>query len=355
MRRTNGPQAVVTMQQVADRANVSISTVSFVVNDTKPVSPDTRARILEAIDELGYRRNAAARTLASRRSRVVALMYPFTEHHLSEFVTAAATASAALGYRLILWPTHGDDAASEVTSLVKSGIADGALLMEVKLEDERVAMLRDAHAPFVLMGRTRDTTGIDFVDVDFETTTAQAVAQLAELGHRNVALVVEDNAGTPLAGHAPAARTEQTFLDEAAARGLGHYVARLPRGPAAGRELVDLLVRDAPDTTAVISLHNDANFGLVNTLRHRSVQVPRDLSIVAICAPETLGELCDPPITTYPQPAEELGRQAAEALIARLHGSEGVIQQLIPCARPSSATSIASAPRDRPPLGDEAQ
>lgn len=346
---------MVTMQQVADRANVSISTVSFVVNDTKPVSPETRARILDAIDELGYRRNAAARTLASRHSRVLALMYPLSEHHLSEFVTAAAAASARLGYRLILWPTHGDDAASEVTSLVKSGIADGALLMEVKLEDERVAMLRAAEAPFVLMGRTRDTTGIDFIDVDFETTTAQAIGQLARLGHRDLALVVEDNSDTPLAGYAPAARTEQTFLAETAARGLGAYVARLPRRPAAGREFADLLVRDAPDTTAVISLHNDANFGLMNTLRRRGVEVPRDLSIVTISAPERLGALCDPPITTYPQPAEELGRRAAEALIARLGGSEEPIQLLIPCEHPSSMTSVASAPHHRAPLSDTAR
>ena len=123
MRTGKTPWSRVTMQEVADRAGVSISTVSFVVNGTKPVTPATRERIREAIDELGYRRNAAARTLASRQSHVIVLMYPLTEHHLGAFVEGAARTARAHGYSLILWPTHTDDAAAEVTSLVTAGIA----------------------------------------------------------------------------------------------------------------------------------------------------------------------------------------------------------------------------------------
>lgn len=339
------------MQQVADLAGVSISTVSFVVNGTKPVTTETRTRILEAIDSLGYRRNAAASALARKTSQVLALMYPMTEHHLTGFVAAAAAAAAENGYRLTLWPTHSDDAASEVTSLVKSGIADGALLMEVKLEDERINRLREADAPFVLMGRTADNTGLDYVDVDFETTTGQVVEQLTALGHRHLALVVEDNARTPLAGYAPAEHTRRTFVREAAAHGLEGYVAQVPRGPESGRVLADMLARDAPLTTAVVSLHNEANFGLVNTLRHRGVEVPRDLSIITISAPESLGALCDPPITTYGQPAEQLGRRSTEALVARLRGSDAPpTQLLVPCDLPTHTSSVATAPPDRPPL-----
>ncbi|MGN8026540.1 LacI family DNA-binding transcriptional regulator [Microbacterium sp. 22242] len=339
------------MQQVADRAGVSISTVSFVVNGTKPVTPETRERIQEAIDELGYRRNAVARALASQRSRVIALLFPLLEHQLNPFVEAAATAARAKGYNLVLWPIRNDNAAAEVTSLIKTGIADGALLMEVTLEDERVTRLREAAAPFVLIGRTRDTEGIDYVDIDFESTTARALADLVALGHREVSLVVEDNDGTPLSGYAPPPRVEQAFADAALASGVHGFSVRLPRGPASGERLAEILIAEAPRTTAVISMHRDANFGLTNVLRRRGVVVPRDLSIVMLSAPESAGAVLDPAIATYAQPAEELGRLATEALIARLEGSQAPpTQVLVPCAAPSTHASVAPAPSGRPGL-----
>ena len=136
-----------TMQQVADHAQVSISTVSFVVNDSKPVTPETRKRVLEAIDELGYRRNATARALATSKSHNLALLYPLIERNMNVFVESAAEAAENRGYKLVLWPIRGDHAASEVTSLIKTGIADGVLLLEVLLDDERVSKLQGMKAP----------------------------------------------------------------------------------------------------------------------------------------------------------------------------------------------------------------
>jgi DNA-binding LacI/PurR family transcriptional regulator len=202
---------VVTMQQVADRAHVSISTVSFVVNDTKPVAPETRRKILQAIEELGYRRNAMARALASRRSHILCLLLPLMDHDLRSFVEAATDAAAENGYSLMLWPMHNAKAAHEVASVIEAGIADGVLLLEVQLDDARVTRLQAARAPFALIGRTRDVSDIDFVDMDFERTTREAIDDLVRLGHEHIALVLEDFEGTSLTGYGPPARVEQTF------------------------------------------------------------------------------------------------------------------------------------------------
>jgi DNA-binding LacI/PurR family transcriptional regulator len=92
---------MVTMRDVADRAGVSIATVSFVVNGTKPVSADTRTRIERAMADLGFRRNAVARALASRRTHILAMAYPALDHELSssslEFFTSAAATAALIG------------------------------------------------------------------------------------------------------------------------------------------------------------------------------------------------------------------------------------------------------------------
>ena len=97
-----------TMQDVATLAHVSLSTVSYAINNTRPISAATRERIERAMVELDFRPNAIARSLASRRSRILALTFPGIENRLGstvmEFVTSAAEAARARGYHLVVWP-----------------------------------------------------------------------------------------------------------------------------------------------------------------------------------------------------------------------------------------------------------
>ncbi len=342
---------MVTMQQVADRAKVSISTVSFVVNNTKPVAPETRERVLSAIDELGYRRNTMARALASRKSRVLALIYPLLDHRNHHaFVDAAATAAEEHGYSLVLWPIHSDNVTTEITSLIQAGFADGVLLMEVQFEDERVTHLQQADAPFALIGRTGDLAGIDYVDIDFERTTELAIDDLAGLGHRNFSLVIEDLDGTPLARYSPPIRTEATFRAVLAERGLHGSVFRVPHEATAISSLTDDLLREAPQTTAIISMHDEASYALMGRLRHRGLEIPRDISIAAIASSTAIGDLMDPPLSTYDAPGHELGRRAAEALIARLEGRDGPATQVLIACTLHGGASIGPAPSRRPEL-----
>ncbi len=333
-----------TMQQVAERANVSISTVSFVVNGTKPVLPETRQRILDAIDALGYRRNAVARALAARRTRTICLVYPLRVHDLTTFVEAATAAAGDHGYSLTLRPVHEEDAADEVSSLIQTGIADGVLLLEVQLDDERVARLQAAGAPFAMIGRTRDPAGIDFVDIDFERTVGDAVDELVGLGHRAVALVLEDFRGTSLAAYGPPVRVETGFRAAAARHGLDAPVLHVPRTTDAEQGLAGRLLAATPAATAVVCLHDRASVALVNGLRRRGVRVPDELSVVAIAAPWSIASLADPPLVNFDAPGAQLGRAAAEALIARLEGADGPrAQLLIPCVR-TDGGSVGPAP-----------
>jgi len=333
------------MQEVADRAKVSISTVSFVINGTKPVTPETRDRVLRAIEELGYRRNTAARTLASRRSRILALIYPLLDHrHHHAFIEAAATAAKEHGYNLVLWPLHSDDVSTEITSLIQAGFADGVLLMEVQLDDERVTRLQEAGAPFALIGRTRELDGIDYVDIDFERSTEAAVDQLAGLGHRDFSLIIEDLSGTSLAGYAPPVRTEQAFRSAIAERGLRGAVFRVPHEPHTVSAVADTVLREAPGTTAIISMHDEASLVLVHSLPRHGLRVPDDVSIVAVAASTLATDLMDPPLTTYEGLGHELGRTAAEALISRLAGrTTPLVQVLVPCALHEGGT-VGPAP-----------
>lgn len=339
----------VTMQQVAERARVSISTVSFILNDTKPVTAETRARVLRAIDELGYQRNETARALAARKTRILALVYPLLEHrdHNPVF-TAVAAAAKSQGYRLVLWPIpDGNDAAAEISSLVDTGFVDGVILLEVEFDDPRVERLRAGSTPFVLIGRTRDVSDLDYVDIDFEQTTHDAIRRFADLGHRHISLVVEDMRGTEFADYGAPLRSESAFADATEALGLEGHVIRIPHGVPAEVATADRLLEQAPHTTAVLTFHEAATAGLVNGLRRRGIVVPRDMSIIAHSAFPDFGALIDPPLDTYVMSSDELGRLAAETLISRLAGAGSEpVQTKIACV-PRHRSSVAVAPVGR--------
>ncbi len=173
-----------TMQQVADRAGVSIATVSFVVNGTKYVTPATTARVEAAMRELKFRGNLVARALASRRTRIIALLFPTVGNRFSpttsEFFMSAAERASQRGYHLVLWPV--DPAGEDLDDLVSGGLVDGVVLMEVRMDDPRVRKLSELDVPFTLIGRTRDSSDLPFVDIDFETTIEDSLDHLQELG-----------------------------------------------------------------------------------------------------------------------------------------------------------------------------
>lgn len=217
-----------TMKDVAERAGVSIATVSFVVNNTKRVTPATRLRIEAAMAELGFRRNVVARALASRRTRILALVYPALEHRLGgsvvEFVTSAARTASEADHHLVVWPISND--ADELTTLVGQGLVDGVLLMEVQLEDARVDVLRGMAIPFALIGRTRDVTGLSCVDIDFDTSMQLAVDHLVGLGHRELVLISGSQEDESYRQYGPYEREEAAYRRITADLGLAPAIMR---------------------------------------------------------------------------------------------------------------------------------
>jgi DNA-binding LacI/PurR family transcriptional regulator len=331
-----------TMRDVATRAGVSIATVSFVVNDTKPVSSATRRRIERAMVELGYRRNVVARALASQRTRIIALAYPALDHRLSgsamEFVTAAASAASERGYHLVLWPVGNDG--GELTELVGQGLVDGVLLMELQLHDPRVELLQQAGTPFALIGRTADPSGLPHVDIDFDATIAGALDHLTGLGHRRVVLVSGSQEQASFRSYGPYVRSEAAFARLGAERGLETEVLVCRSSPEAGRRLADELLAEVPEATGVVIMNEFAALGLLAGLRTRGIRVPADLSVISVIGSDEMASIADPPLTIMRAPGSDLGRLGLDALVRRLEAAEPLPPQLVPCVFvPGSSTA----------------
>jgi len=122
------------MLDVAKRAKVSLSTVSYALNGTRPISEETRQRVTNAMEELGYRPHPLARGLASKHSRILAILFPAIERGLGitelDFVASAANAASKNGYHLVVWSADTNDPA-ELSELTQQGLVDGVILMEV--------------------------------------------------------------------------------------------------------------------------------------------------------------------------------------------------------------------------------
>lgn len=323
-----------TMQDVARHANVSIATVSFTINNTKPVAPATRAKVEAAMRELGFRRNAMGRALASKRTRILALLFPAFEHKFSgtvvKFFTSAAEAARSRGYSLVLWPLNNDS--DELVELTSTGLIDGALLMAVELDDARVDHLLASNTPFTLIGRTREPSDLTYVDINFEATLAHAVAYLQELGHSNFCLIDSGVDGNRNTMYGPIARTRATFEAEMTARSLPSVIRSCEENPSAGRSAAHAFTRENLETTAVIIMNEHAASGFVSGLRHAGIGVPDDVSIVSMSTSQDMGMMSDPPLTVMTSPSAELGRMGVEALIDQLEGNaQSVPQTLLEC------------------------
>src|SRR3954464_1042420 len=203
-----------TMADVARLAGGSASTVSYVLTGARPISQPTRERIQRAMDKLGYTPNVFARSLKSKRSRIIAVLFPRLGRDLGlsslEYILGASDHAQDRGYHLLLWTT-GAEALDDLAQLARQGLVDGALIMEVRLQDPRIEVLRNAGLAFAMIGRTAEPGGVDFADTNFDQCAQVAVDHLAGLGHRHLGFV-NLNASTIRLGRSNAIRLRDGVL-----------------------------------------------------------------------------------------------------------------------------------------------
>ncbi len=322
-----------TMLDVAKRAKVSLSTVSYALNGTRPISEKTRQRIAKAMEDLGYRPHPLARGLASKHTRILAILFPAVERGLGitelDFVASAAHAASTNGYHLVVWSAETNDP-RELHELTQQGLVDGVILMEIHRNDERVNLLRESKFPFSMIGRCDDNRD-GYVDIAFKETVTQALTYLSSLGHINIAFLNQSQAAYE-AGYGPVIRTKSAFEDYIRASGLKGVMRFCTPAPQAGYEVFKTLLEEHPDLTAAITMNDRANPGIMRAVAERGWKIPDDFSIVALVSSVHMAEMMVPRLTTMEPPSAELGRLAVELLIKHLEGtSDENPRILIPC------------------------
>jgi DNA-binding LacI/PurR family transcriptional regulator len=275
---------MVTLAEVARHAGVSASTVSYVLSGKRSISQATRERVEGSIRTLGYHPNARARALASSRSQIIALMMPLrTDMYLPvmmEIAMAVATAARSHGHDVLL--LTGEEGPAAVRRVVGSSLADAMILMHVELRDERLPLLRESGRPAVLIGLPADPAGLTCVDLDFEATGALCVDHLADLGHREIALIGE--AAAVYERHTGfAERTVSGVTARARERGVRVLHRPCEGEYAAIAATVARVLDERPGTTGLVVQNESAVEPLLALLRQQGRAVPEDVSVVAVC------------------------------------------------------------------------
>ncbi|ROO85695.1 LacI family transcriptional regulator [Actinocorallia herbida] len=333
---------MVKISDVARHAGVAPSTVSYVLSGKRTISEDTRQRVQESIEALGYRPHAGARALASNRSNVLALMLPLRPGiHVPvvmQFAAAVVTAARAHEHDVLLLTQ--EEGADGLRRVAGSALADALIVMDVQLRDERIPLLRELNRPSVLLGFPAEPDGLTCVDLDFRAAGALSVRHLAELGHRCVDLV-----GSPPEVYERetgfAQRVAEGFAESAAAYGVASAVHPCEATPEAARAMAERLLALHPELTAVV-VHNEPVVApLVAAFRELGLRVPEDLSVVALC-PDEIAAQAPLPITSIAIPADELGARAVTLLMSKLKGVPVSDATLLP---PRLTIRASSAPR----------
>jgi DNA-binding LacI/PurR family transcriptional regulator len=277
---------VAKINEVARAAGVSISTVSYALSGKRPVSPETRRRIVQAVSDLGYSPNAGARMLAGSRTHIFALTEPLRRDthaptHMS-FVLATAVAARRSDYDVLL--LTDEQASAGMARVAASGLVDAILVLDVAPDDERVDLARSIDTPSIFIGVPNDHEGLVCVDLDFEAAAVLAVDRVADAGHRAVGLIGQPQVAYEKSNFPP--RVRGAFERRAGERGLAHDFRisgdRMPNSDVT-RDAVGSLL-DAGATALLIHGTDEVHHAVLDEIADRGLSVPGDLSIVSIAA-----------------------------------------------------------------------
>jgi LacI family transcriptional regulator len=308
---------VVTMKDVAELAGVSITTVSHVVNSTRSVAPETKARVLAAVERTGYTGDAIARSLVTGGTRTLGVAISLVPNpYFAELLRAVEHEITRSGYTLVLADTHDEaDAEQAAVRTLRSRRVDGLILTPSPGAAGTVLPeLKSLGLPVVLVDRLTTAQDIDQVGPENIYATSELVQHLAALGHRRIGMV---------SGAEGLATTTERILGYRLGLGKAKLkwdqelvVSGDSSAPPAAAALGRLLELTEPPT-AVVAGNNVVLSGVLHGCRARGIKVGRELAVVGYDEVEW-AELVDPPVTTVAQPVAEMGRTAVRMLLDRI-------------------------------------
>jgi len=332
-----------TIKDVAHRAQVSVTTVSHVINGTRFVSDEARSRVVDSIEVLKYVPSALARSLKNNRTHTVGVMIPNSSNpYFAEIIRGIEDSCFNAGFNVIL--CNSDDnprKQGQYIRVLMEKQVDGLIVLSSGGDEELGVFLREANMPQVLVDREVAHLAADLVEVNHELGGSLATRHLLELGHRHIACITG-----PLALSSAQQRLQgyrKALLEAGVTVDRGYEVTgdfTSAQGFAAMHSLLALPKKP----TAVFACNDLMAFGALSAAASAGLRVPDDISVIGF-DDIALAAFASPSLTTIAQPKHELGELAARLLLDRIAQPDGahrceVLQPTL-CLRRSTAAPIS--------------
>jgi DNA-binding LacI/PurR family transcriptional regulator len=308
-----------TIKEVAERAGVSVGTVSHVVTGSVPVSEDLRVKVQTAIKDLDYHPNHVARSLKTSHTRTLGIIVPdMTISFFPQIIRGAETAARQKGYSLIAVNSiESSDRQTELLSLLRSQQVEGILLVIAAGSTPNTQMTRmiEAGVPVVCLDRVPDRIPVDSVSVDDVAAAEMGTEHLLQMGYRKIAIVTGPlslkNEQRRLQGYEQSLERAGIVPDE----------DLVWQGNMRAEDLEAMCLERFSDPArrpdSVLCTNGPTGLGALRAMRACGLATPDDIGFVTFDE-LTVDDLFRPAITTIVQPAYDIGHKASEILLERI-------------------------------------
>jgi DNA-binding LacI/PurR family transcriptional regulator len=309
-----------TVYTVAKHAGVSIATVSRTLADSRRVAPETRERVIKAIEELNFEPNLSARRLAHNKTETIALVFPdISGPFYSTVIRGVEQEAGRRNHNVLIYGTHGKEGSGRYLRKLISKV-DGLIIMARSIDEDSLCSLERQGVPFVLLGQPNGQIQCSTIAVDNEAGAHNAAAHLLGHGHQRIGIITgpensPDNKGR-LQGY------RKAILDA----GISLHEDMIIPGNfkyEGGRIAIHNLLEATSPPTAVLAANDEMAIGAIDAALQRGLRVPEDLAVIGFDDIQ-MAALTRPSLTTVRQPMQLLGEAAVTLLFDRLENPEAL-------------------------------
>jgi LacI family transcriptional regulator len=326
------PDRPVSLRDVAKMANVSVATVSMVLNDNPRISRATHMHVQRIIDKVGYRPNRLAQSLSSKYTQVLAIIIPalrhaFADAYFGEVISGVCDRAGKLGYKVILEQAKPEYIKTKQhVEIFERRYVDGVVAMGVNDRHTFLDEFADRRYPVIVVDNYFPQWGLDHVVCDYRGGAEQAMNYLLQLGHREIGLIYA----------APEIRTSrdkievyQNKLTAAGIMPIDTWRADGKFTEAGGASAAEAILAKHPHVTALFAGNDKMAIGALHYLNRRRIKVPQQISVVGFDDMQQAA-FANPSLTTVHLPLYEVGQLACERLVERIRGKADRVAQVLP-------------------------
>lgn len=311
---------VVTIQEVAKEAQVSVATVSRYINNPDIVSGKTKYKVENAIRELKYEPSFLGRNLRKAESKLLIVLIPGVSNPFySKIVNGIEDTALQFGYHILLGQTDSNSEREEIYfNLIKNQLADGIITMDPAVNRDRLAEIASDY-PLVQCSEYDEKGMISFVSIDNEKAAYQAVEHLILNGHKKIALVNSNEK------FLYARERKQGYLKALCDNGLPMNTDWVFTSKGLefnnGRKALQYFIQQEEKPTAIFSVSDILAVGVLKECNVQGLNVPTDMALVGFDKID-FSNMTNPSLTTIAQPMYQMGKNSAEMLIKKIKGEE---------------------------------